>query len=145
MTLVVHEFLHLLVGGMLGLILSRLGIGHAVFVWVLLSSLLTDLDHIVDYLRTVGFRWDGTALATGSYFVSSGRVMVLLHSWELAGALVVGGLIWSGKRYGTPLLGLGVGLIGHLLVDQVWYRQPWATYFLTARWLHGFADPILWR
>lgn len=144
MTLLIHEILHLLVGIVLGLLLTRVGNRPGVLSWTLLSSLLIDVDHIVDYLRTVGPRWDASALTTGSYFASSGRVMVLLHSWELAVAMVMIGLIAGDRKYSIPLLGLGVGMIGHLFVDQITYSQPWATYFLVVRWLHGFADPLYW-
>ena len=144
MTLLIHEILHLLVGIVLGLLLARVGQWRGVLPWTLLSSLLIDVDHIVDYLRTVGPHWDTGALTTGSYFASSGRAMVLLHSWELAVVMVVIGLIVGDRKYGVPLLGLGVGMIGHLFVDQITYNQPWAAYFLVVRWLHGFADPLYW-
>jgi len=144
MTLLIHEILHLLVGAILGLVLARVGQWRAVLPWILLSSLLIDVDHIADYLRTVGPHWDTRALTTGSYFASSGRVMVLLHSWELAVVMVLIGLIVGDRKYSAPLLGLGIGMIGHLAVDQVWYRQPWSSYFLVMRWLHGFADPLYW-
>jgi hypothetical protein len=144
MTLLIHEILHLLVGIMLGLFLTRVGKLDRVLTWTLFSSLLLDIDHIVDYLRTVGPRWDANALTTGSYFASSGRVMVLLHSWELAVAMLMIGLVFGDRKYSAPLLGLGVGMIGHLFVDQITYNQPWSAYFLVARWLHGFADPLYW-
>jgi hypothetical protein len=144
MTLLIQEIVHLLVGTALGLLVARVGKWRGVLSWALLSSLLIDVDHIVDYLWTVGPHWDARALTTGSYFASSGRVMVLLHSWELAVVMVVIGLIVGDKKYSVPLLGLGVGMIGHLFVDQIWYKQPWATYFLVVRWLHGFADPRYW-
>ena len=83
MTLLIHEILHLLVGTVLGLLLARIGQLRGVLPWTLLSSLLLDVDHIVDYLRTVGLRWDANALTIGSYFASSGRVTMLLHSWGL--------------------------------------------------------------
>ena len=144
MTLLIHEILHLLVGTVLGLLLARVGKRPGGLSWTLLSSLLIDIDHVVDYLQTVGPRWDARALTTGSYFASSGRVMVLFHSWELAVVMMAIGLIVSDKKYSVPLLGLSIGMIGHLLVDQITYSQPWATYFLVVRCLHGFADPRYW-
>lgn len=144
MTLLLHEVLHLLVGSALGMFLARVGKRSQILPWTLLSSLLMDIDHILDYLLTVGLYWDVRALTTGSYFTSSGRVIVLFHSWELAVFMAVIGLIVGNGKYSVPLLGFGVGMIGHLFVDQITYRQPWATYFLTARWVHGFADPLFW-
>jgi hypothetical protein len=143
MSLWAHEALHLAVGLALVWGVSRLGRRPDAAAWVLVASLSIDLDHWVDYLMTIGFRWDPVALRTGSYFGSSGRVMVLLHSWELAVVLLAASFIVRGVWRG-PLLGLGIGMIGHLCVDQFGYSQPWPTYFLVARLLHGFADPIHW-
>jgi len=145
MILLAHEILHGLVGAALGLLLTKFTRHARIFRWVLLSSYLIDMDHIVDYLMTVGPRWDFVALTTGSYFVTSGRVMVLLHSWELAILLVIVALSKREAKSAGALLGIGVGIMGHLLVDQITYSQPsWALYFLTARMLHGFADPVYW-
>jgi hypothetical protein len=143
MSLLLHELLHLTVGTVLGLVIKivtqKPGVLHA----TVISSLLIDIDHLVDYLSTVGPAFDADALVTGSYFVSSGHVIVLLHSWELTAVLLALG-IFIRKKYSGIVLGVGVGLLGHLVIDQFWYAQPWSIYFLTLRWLHNFVDPRLW-
>jgi len=144
MKLLWDEGIHFFVGLVLGSGLVLLGLPTRILAWVLVSSIVIDVDHIVDYLLTVGFRWNTSALMTGSYFRESGRVIVFLHSWELAVVLVVIGSTFADKRVAIPLLGLGVGMLGHLAVDQATYQQPWATYFLLARVMHGFADPQSW-
>lgn len=144
MTLRVHELLHLLVGLGLSSVLWRRQKHASVFVWVLVASLLLDADHVADYLRWVGPRWNLEALTTGSYFRESRKVMVLLHSWELAILLVVAGLRTAAPKYRSAFLGLGVGMLGHLALDQVWYHQPTGLYFLVVRLLHGFAAPEYW-
>lgn len=144
MTLLVHEILHLVVGLLLIFLLSLTGKRGVIFPWVLVSSLLTDLDHIVDYLQTIGPHWDALAFQTGSYFESSGRAILFLHSWEVAAILVIIGLVGSDTKYAVPLLGLGIGLLGHLFVDQFWYIQPWGHFFLSLRLLHGFTSARYW-
>jgi hypothetical protein len=144
MTYLLHELAHLLVGLAAGLALAAAGAGRCVIPWTLLASLLVDADHALDYALTVGPRWDPAALLSGSYFEASRRVIVLLHSWELAAGLLATSHLLRGTVLAGPLLGLAAGLAGHLLVDQVWYRLPPATYFLLARWRHRFRYPTDW-
>lgn len=144
MTLLIHELLHLFVGLVIAISHAKLVRSWSIAPWILLPSLLIDIDHTLDYLLTIGPHWDAKAFATGSYFVTSGRVIVLLHSWELAIVLAVTSRLLPKWKWSLPLLGVSLGMLGHLLVDQIWYEQPLGTYFLIVRWFHGFADPLNW-
>src|SRR4051794_3077448 len=93
MSLFLHEIVHLMMGTTLGLVSMMITKKPVVLPWTIVSSLLIDVDHTVDYLISIGPKLDSNALVTGSYFTSSGRVMVLLHSWELTLALIAIGLL----------------------------------------------------
>jgi len=144
MSLLAHEIVHFLVGlGTATCVTKGIKL-RLILPWIVFSTLFIDADHLLDYLQTIGLRWDVNAFVSGSYFVTSKRVIVFLHSWELALLLVFIG--WQSRKsnWSIPLLGIGLGMFVHLLVDQIWYKQPIGTYFLILRMLHDFTDPSNW-
>jgi hypothetical protein len=81
----------------------------------LLTGVFIDIDHVVDYLREYGFRFDA-----GFFFHSFDetlykRVILLFHGWEW-GALLI---ILSAITNGNPIVaGVTAGFISHLICDQ---------------------------
>jgi hypothetical protein len=141
--LLIHELVHATVGALLAASLWR-WLGARFVMWVLLTSLLMDADHLLDYVLTMGATVDLSAVASGRYFEQSGRVVVALHSWELALSLLVLGLVPRVRAHRAALFGIGVGMLGHMAVDQVWYGAPVGHFFLVLRAMHGFAPADAW-
>jgi hypothetical protein len=84
-----------------------------------LSSILIDLDHVLDYLVEQK-HWGGLRDFFGTFDKMLERNVFFLHSWELVGFLIVGGKIgvfpgWVGAA------GLGMGY--HLVFDQIAYAK----------------------
>ncbi len=50
MSLLLHEVVHLIVGVVLGFVVMQTTRKSLVLPWAILTSLLIDIDHIVDYL-----------------------------------------------------------------------------------------------
>ena len=103
----------------------------------LLSGVLLDLDHLLDYVYNHGWRLRPMHfLKTFKNDILS-RIIILLHSWELAPLAVLA--VW--RTGWTPVgIGLLTGALTHLALDQIFNRHnPWA-YFLIYRIYHRFAS-----
>lgn len=141
----IHELTHLLVGATLGLILFKITGKLQAFLLTLAISLLIDADHLLDYLVVYGFSFNLNDVISGSYFDKSQNLFILLHSWELASLLTFLGFYIKKIKYKIPLLSLGVGMLGHLMVDQIThFHIHQEIYFLTIRIMHGFLSPRFW-
>ena len=95
----------------------------------LVSGVLVDVDHLIDYARTAaGGKADG------------GQIVLALHGWEQLTLLAWAEARLLGRRTG---FGLTLGLLAHLLTDQLTNRvQHPLTYSVAFRGLRGF-DPGL--
>lgn len=143
LSLFVHEVFHLIIGILLGLALFKITHKKKVFLWVILASLLIDLDHLVDYFLAFGFTFNPFVIPAGEYFDLNKKALVLFHSWEVALILLILGLIKS-TRFQIIFLSVGAGMLGHLLVDQITNTPPWDFFFILVRISHGFLQPYYW-
>jgi len=76
---------------------------------------LIDTDHVIDYLREYGLRFDLKGFFHSFYETRFRKLVLLFHAWEWVALLAV--LIWCGNR-SSVILGLLVGTVHHLLLDQ---------------------------
>jgi len=101
----------------------------------LAAGVLVDIDHAMEYVREYGFSLDIRRFFRLVYQARYRRVIYLLHAWEwvvplAAVAWATGGSDWS--------LGLLVGYLLHLGLDQVGHRAALGSYSLLWRWRQGF-------
>jgi len=141
---IIHELIHILLGLILFLSLSRIIKKYRLLFWAFLVSIFLDIDHLFDYFIALGAKLDINAMVTGSYFNTNGHTYIPLHSWELGFVLIALGWIRRRKNVGKFLIATGVGIFTHLLVDQTWYQPVWNVYFLISRFAHGFIPSYLW-
>ncbi|MBU2103042.1 MAG: hypothetical protein ABH865_07230 [Candidatus Omnitrophota bacterium] len=100
------------------------------------AGILIDIDHCVDYflvLRTFTFRD-----FFGSTYVRSGRIYLILHSWELIAGFVAFALL----SQNTPFLLVSVSLAFHLFIDNIQRRNPFC-YLLSYRIVKRFDARVL--
>lgn len=140
MRLIYHESIHFFVAlAIAAFIYWRYKSWKLVFL-VLGVSFLLDIDHLFDLMAAGGGLKDAFS---SSYFLSSNKVYVFLHSWELLIPWWIY-IIWTTPRQSSGRanypLGWAVTLafVGHLLVDQFSYGAYPLTYFLTYRIFHHF-------
>lgn len=136
--LLIHELIHLTAGVLSGGILVFLTKRWAALIWAVGISMFIDIDHLVDYFYGIGFKFDWYTIMYGTYLDESDRFFVPLHSWELAMILLVFGYKQWKKQSRVIVLALGLGMLSHLLVDQIDHQLPWQTYFLTLRIFNSF-------
>jgi hypothetical protein len=101
----------------------------------LISGIVMDVDHIPDYLFHFGFRFNVRRFFQASYEREYKRVFILLHSWEW---LPLGLLLawWSG--WNPWLVGLLLGWVQHMSLDQIVNKPRRMGYFLLGRWRADF-------
>lgn len=101
----------------------------------LVSGILVDADHFVEYLVEYGVSLDPGRFIRLVHEARYERVFYLLHAWEwfalgLAAAWAAGWNAWSA--------GLLIGYGQHLVLDHFGNKgTPWS-YFLFWRWKQGF-------
>jgi hypothetical protein len=98
---------------------------------VLLGGILIDIDHFLDYFLHLD-KWCLHSFLHGK-FVSSGKLYLIFHAWELVILFAFLGIFW-------PLFfPLALGMTGHLTIDKIMHaRKSLLSYFILYRWKHGF-------
>ncbi len=127
-----HVAVSTALGGAVWLALKSFPAGLA----CLLAGVLVDLDHLLDYVYNYGWRPRARHFLRTFKHDILRRIIVLLHSWELAPLAVL--VVW---RSGWHPVGIGLltGAAAHLALDQIFNRHNPLAYFLTYRIYHRFA------
>jgi hypothetical protein len=105
----------------------------------LISAFFIDIDHLFDYFLYYGFKFNLMEFLDGSYFQFTRRVILPLHSIELATFLLLTWVFIRKKEKYSWLLFLVVGLFVHLVFDMYSNRMPWYAYALLYRVATGFS------
>ena len=92
-----------------------------------LSGILIDADHLLDLILVIR-----ASRRT--------RVIIFLHAWEWALALLLAASLLSWNPIVTAL---AIGVSGHLLTDQIANGLPPLTYFIIYRARKRFSGPVL--
>ena len=102
----------------------------------LVSGILIDLDHLLDYYLFKGFTLSYRKFSEAIYKSTLPRFILIFHSYELIVFLWV--LVLFGAGVGPVGLGVVIGMTLHILLDQIFNKhQPYA-YFFIYRALRGF-------
>ena len=132
----ITEFIHFFTALVLFLLFSSL-FGFSIGLLAFLGAFLIDGDHMFDYFVYILKTKKSFSLKRffqANYFDETGKIFVLLHSWELAMALAASYFI----SFSTVFLVLGVSILVHLIVDQFTNHVNLLAYFLTWRAINKF-------
>ena len=101
-----------------------------------LAGWIIDVDHIIDYIRAHGWRPNWKRLQASGHEHYSGKLYLLLHSYELLFLFFV---LWKNPRKRPYRVGITLSVLAHLLLDQKCNprRKP-LTYFLAHRMYKRF-------
>lgn len=132
MSLLNHELIHFFVTLLVSFFIYWKYKKISLVIVVYAVGIFLDIDHLFDLLAAGG---NLSQISQGLYFSSSGKVYVILHSWELLIPWWI--YIAYSKKYD---LGWTVTLafIAHILVDQLSYPTYPLTYFISFRAMHNF-------
>jgi hypothetical protein len=103
-----------------------------------LTGVFIDLDHVVDFFYNFPRHLKFQRFFKVFEFEVLENVFVFLHSWEFA-------LVWLALLLCVPdvrqpvVLGLFIGFVTHLGLDNLFNRHSRWAYFLLYRLRHGFA------
>src|SRR3989339_240628 len=136
MYLLLTEMGHLGISLMLGHLIFKRYKRVLSYILALISGFLVDLDHLLDYFIHEGLKFDPSNFFFGLHYHETNTSYIFLHSWEL---VLLPGVFTFFSRKKYIWLPLVLGLVGHLIWDHLTNPAYWYTYFLTARYLHGFA------
>jgi hypothetical protein len=96
---------------------------------------LLDLDHFLEYVREYGFRAKFRDFFRIFHETRFEKLLLVLHAWEWVVALFF--LAWF-SGWNDIVLGVLIGLLHHMVLDQLANGfTPWG-YFLTYRAKHRF-------
>ena len=124
----------------LGHIITSAGVGLATYhrykspkaaVASFLVGFLIDLDHVFDYVRAHGWRFDWARFNEAKHEHYSGKLYLPLHSFEL---LALFFFLFRGAERQPMRVGITLSVLTHLLLDQRCNPcRSVGTYFLTHR------------
>ena len=110
----------------------------------LLVTIGLDADHLLDYMlykKWLGFSWH--EFLVGDYFKLSGKIYVVLHSWELVLVFLIA--YFASKRRNNLALFIALGIAAQIIFDTVSYRFYPEVYFFSYRFLNNFSEVIFTR
>ncbi len=131
MYLMFTEIGHLLLAVVVGVLMYKKFHSKLSFVLPFLSGFFVDADHLIDYFIHNGFVFDLANFLTGAHYHLAGSTFIIFHSWELAAILLL--LSFFAKKLRSIFLPLALGLLAHLVWDQITNPAYWYTYFWVAR------------
>lgn len=95
---------------------------------VFLSGIFIDIDHLFDYLREYGLRFDIKFFFYSFNNTLFKRIIILFHGWEWAMLIAILSIAFNNNSIMT---GIAIGLFSHLICDQFTNGAgKWGYFFL---------------
>ena len=138
MGLLISEFIHLILGLVIGLIGFYLWKDKRLIWFSIAVSLLIDLDHLIDYWLFLGYLdLNPIRFLTTSYFGASGKFYIIFHGWEYSIILLF--LAGVYKKYKAYFLVAGMAILAHLLFDVISNNMSLISYSIIFRAINSFS------
>ncbi len=143
MNLYLHEFTHLTLSLLVGLIIWKISGNVYVLSAALMGGFFIDLDHLLDYFLAFGAKFNLSYFLKGYQFLKTDKIYVLFHSWELV--IILFSIILFFMNFKnfitlrTFLLSFSVSLFLHLFVDVFTNNMKAKSYFLLYRINNNFS------
>mgnify|MGYP003970074027 CR=1 len=106
-----------------------------IFTSSLISGVLIDCDHILDYLWSYRKRFRVKEFLNTCYCEKDYKCGVIFHSWELLLPLNLYAFLVSDNLW---VMGITIGLTQHVVLDQIFNKSNWSAYFFFIRLKNGF-------
>lgn len=107
-----------------------------IFTSSLLSGVLIDLDHVIDYFWEYRKRFRVKEFFDVHHNKKILFNMVVFHSWELVSLLSICAFL---MRWNPWIVGTIIGLTQHIVVDQISNKSYKWNYFFFWRMMYGFS------
>lgn len=149
--MVIHEFTHLFLSLVAGVIFATHFKNNRLIVYSILVGVFVDIDHLFDYfLYKKALVFNFHEFLSGAYFDAVDKVILPLHGFEYTILMFIVGLVFLRRRSKKSvvtisiLFTLGLSLFFHLFYDTIYYRPKWPTYFISYRIYHHFNHDYFW-
>ena len=106
-----------------------------IFTSSLISGVLIDCDHILDYLWSYRKRFRVKEFLNTCYCEKDYKCGVIFHSWELLAILSICASLMSWDPW---IVGLTIGFAQHIVLDQIFNKTNRLTYFFFWRMKNRF-------
>lgn len=106
-----------------------------IFTSSLISGVLIDLDHILDYYMQYGINLRIKRFFEVCHNLKIPRLFLIFHSWELLVLLSICAFLMSWDPW---MVGTVIGLTQHLILDQIFNKSKRWSYCFLWRMKHGF-------
>jgi hypothetical protein len=107
----------------------------------LLSGILMDLDHVIDYMLEHGLRFDIRGFFRFFAEERYKRLTLIFHGWEWLLILFV--LSWL-TRWNILITGVFIGFSQHLLLDRLYNISRFSSYSFLYRLSVGFKPELIY-
>ena len=102
----------------------------------LISGVLIDIDHILDYFMAYGINIRIKQFFEVCHNLKIPRVRLIFHSWELLFLLSICAFV---MRWNPWIIGTIVGFTQHIVLDQIFNKPHKLTYFFFWRLKKDFS------
>ena len=139
MNTISHLSIHIMFSLLSGLLVFRLWKKPVIsFAAAIVSGVLVDLDHFIDYFLAFGTNFRLDYFMHGYQFLKSDKVYILFHTWEYVIILLAISFILKNKWGRSLVLGLALGLFFHLWADVFINNVPVSIYSIIKRSKNNF-------
>jgi len=107
----------------------------------LLSGILMDLDHVIDYVLHHGGRFDIRDFFSFFYEERYNRLTLVFHGWEWLITLFI--LSWA-TRWDVVITGIFIGFSQHLVLDKLYNISRFSSYSFFYRLSVGFNPEFIY-
>ncbi len=107
-----------------------------IFTSSLISGVLIDIDHILDYLWEFRKPFIIKEFIDLNYQRKTLFLMIVFHSWELLALLSICAFLMSWNPW---IVGTIIGFTHHLILDQIFYKLNKWSYFFFWRMKNSFS------
>jgi len=99
-------------------------------------GVLLDIDHLFEYFTHTGMNINIKRFFHYSYQIKYKRLYLFFHAYEY---LIFIALITIIAGYHPLLIAIGIGMMQHLLLDQIYNQARPMAYFISYRIKNGFS------
>jgi hypothetical protein len=107
-----------------------------IFTSSLISGVLIDIDHVLDYFWDYGINLRIKKFFEVMYSKKISRLWLIFHSWELLFLLIICAFLMSWNPW---IVGTIIGFTHHLISDQIFYKLNKWSYFFFWRMKNSFS------
>jgi hypothetical protein len=131
-----HATISVLLSGSLYIIFKS----WALTIASLISGILIDFDHFIDYIIKYGFHFDIKKFLNFFYGEQYKKLTLLLHAWEWLILLFLASWITNWNHWVTGIL---IGFGQHIMLDRLYNISTFSSYSLIWRWKNRFDTNII--